>query len=143
MVKRRSQKRNKKGGFAKRIASIVYQRKVKTFCCEKKESDWAVGTTKTNRGENCEPSITGQCDVAMGKTYKFRCFDTKVKKDGNGNEIVGRELINEKDNDENCKYVAGVAGKVVSSMGNIIYMNGGKKSKRRRSNKQRRTNKRK
>jgi len=158
--RRRSTKRNKKGGFFNRIQSIYNNTKVQTFCCENKTSGSQLGTTTSNKGTNCDPSDSGQCNVATGKTYKFRCFDIKKKMDENGNEIVGRDVIDEAKNDEQCKYVAGVVGKVGSTVGNVgstvgtaiknsgnfasnISLFGGKKSKRRKSNKNRRTNKRK
>ena len=155
-ARRRSIKRNKKGGFLNRFDSIADNTKVKTFCCKNKENvgGLQLGTTQTNKGEECDPSHSGQC---YPNQYKFRCYDTKTTIDENGNEIVAyKDEINEGDG-EKCKYVAGVVGKIGSTLGNFTkgvgqsgnaivnfaVSNGGKKSKRRKSNKNRRTIKRK
>ena len=160
--------KTRKGGMFNRAVATFTGAKVKTFCCNSKTSaEGAWGTTSTNVGKKCERSQTGQCDVI---DYKFRCFDTKDDDGGRDeiNEESGKTTKLDQDGniveaDEKCKYVAGITGKLVNTVGNVGSVasnvghfgwqalsnsssSGGKKGKnsnRRSSRKKRRTNKRK
>jgi hypothetical protein len=125
--------------------------RVKTFCCDSKDSYQARGSIiGINFGKNCTPSLTGQCNVGygVGQNYKFRCYNTQmIGRDQNGNPTVGYRIkINESDDGEQCKYVAGTLGKIgtgVASLGNWGMFRGGTKYMRKRSTRRHRTNKRK
>lgn len=157
--KKRGANKTRKGGAEwLRGNAVINGKTVRTFCCgNKKQSEDAWGTSNTNVGTNCLPEMAGQCDDMQ---YKFRCFDTDP------NSIHTRRAeISEKEGskyksdsaykNEKCKYVAGVAGKVVSTVGNVTagpvsYLfssnknaSGGKKSKRKTPKSKRRSTKRK
>ena len=94
----------------------------KTFCCSNKTNDKnAWGTSKTNVGTNCSSAGTGQCYPSQ---YKFRCYKTnpvftEIPRD-EISEKVGVKYEGEKQyRKEDCQYVAGVTGKVVSTVGNL------------------------
>lgn len=127
----------------KRVEALTKGTKVKTFCCKDKKDKGDLGTSDTNVGSDCKPSVIGQCTPMQ---YKFRCYDTETNPDGS---VGDRDYIYENGRDD-CKYVAGMTGKLVSSVGNIFGgSNGGRggkrKSKKQHKNasKKRRTNKRK
>lgn len=132
----------------------------KTFCCSNKTNDKnAWGTSNTNVGKNCSSAGTGQCYPSQ---YKFRCYKTnplftEIPRD-EISEKEGVKYEGEKQyRKEDCQYVAGVTGKVVSTIGNLttapVYNNmyssnensktAGKKSKRKTPKSKRRSTKRK
>lgn len=142
--------------------AVINGKTVRTFCCgNKTEGEYAWGTSNTNVGTNCSPEMTSQCDEMQ---YKFRCFDTEpasinINRD-EISEIKGSKYKGESEyKNEKCKYVAGVTGKVVSTVGNVttapaskmynsIFSSnqkapGGKKSKRKMPKSKRRSTKRK
>jgi hypothetical protein len=113
--KKKTIKNKRGGGLLKRSLALVRRKKVKTFCCKSKTSEYATGHairlgnknkntdrtllmntgSGTNTGYDCEPSYYGQCHAGYGENlhnYKFRCFDTKPDKDG---EIGIRKQITE------------------------------------------------
>ena len=106
--KRTMKKRMRKGGFLLRTSSIMDGTQVQTYCCDSKSSD-----TGYNVGKNCSKSITGQCNIGygVGKNYKFRCYDNKNQ---------NLTTIDERDNTGKCKYIAGVTGKIGSSILNVV-----------------------
>ena len=85
---------------------------VKTFCCDSKSSTQVPGRVRgSNLGNNCKPSLTGQCYPGYsGQSYKFRCYNTQMlgtDQNGYRNGTVGDRIqINESDQGEQCKYVA-------------------------------------
>lgn len=106
------------GGFLKRSLALVRGKKVKTFCCKSKTSEYATGDalrvgnrhkgtdrtllinlgSGTNTGFDCEPSDHGQCSIGYGENlhnYKFRCFDTNRGKGGNRKEITETTWLND------------------------------------------------
>jgi hypothetical protein len=158
--KKRGANKTRKGGAEwLRGNAAINGKTVRTFCCgNKTQSEYAWGTSNTNVGTNCSPEMTSQCNDMQ---YKFRCFDTDPasiykkryqisEKEGSKYEATS-PFINEK-----CKYVAGVTGKVVSTVGNVTttpvsYIfstnenskTAGKKSKRKTPKSKRRSTKRK
>jgi len=79
----------------------------KTFCCDSKTSDQTIMGNK-NKGTNCKPSATGQCNPGymVGQNYKFRCFNVKDQTSIRPEITDGRNL------DGDCTYVTGTLGKV-------------------------------
>lgn len=135
---------------------------VNTFCCSNKTHDKnAWGTSNTNVGTNCSIAHSSQCYPSQ---YKFRCYKTnpdftEIPRD-EISEKEGSKYEGEKQyRKEDCQYVAGVTGKVVSTVGNVttapaskmynsIFSSnqkapGGKKSKRKMPKSKRRSTKRK
>jgi hypothetical protein len=133
-------KKKKGGGIFRRSIALIKGKKVKTFCCKSKKHRYVTGIpisvgrdklkmlntgSGTNTGSNCEPSDSGQCDAGYGESkhnYKFRCFDTK--EEGNRAEIDETTWFNDgisrtmddSELHENCQYVAGILGKVGSTL---------------------------
>lgn len=87
----------------------------KTFCCNSKKSDQTVLGSK-NKGTNCMPSSTGQCNAGygLGQNYKFRCFNVKDDKSFRPEIKEGPQLGN---SSESCSYVTGTLGKIGTGIG--------------------------
>lgn len=107
--KRTMKKRTGKGGFLLRTASVLGNTQVQTYCCDSKNSD----ADGYNTGYDCSKSKTGQCNIGygLGKNYKFRCYN---------NRNQNLTTIDEQNNTANCKYIAGITGKIGSTIKNVV-----------------------
>ena len=90
--------------------------KVQTFCCDSKD-----GTDGNMVGKNCHPSYTGQCNIGygLGQNYKFRCLnpsDTTSVRD-EISETYTPYMTGVENQPENCKYIRGFLGHVISGKG--------------------------
>jgi hypothetical protein len=142
------------GLIADRMYLSKHGHKIQTYCCDTKESDTVLGTGY-NIGKGCEPSISGQCLPGYaGQSYKFRC---RLNPDEYYTDTKFNTIDESKDQGK-CTYVAGILGKIGSTVTNIpavaldlagvnskkkLGIAGGKKQQRRKTTKRRRTNKRK
>jgi hypothetical protein len=72
-----------------RLDALMKGAKVQTFCCKTSKDDKLTQPTDSmsipsfpnlfgnNRGEDCQPVYSGQCNVRGLRTHKYRCFDSK------------------------------------------------------------------
>lgn len=128
-----------------------------TYCCDSKTSN--LGLAGENKGKNCYPSATGQCNVGYGtgQNYKFRCFNVEDKdKLKPRAEILGTPMLdNDYDGDyEECEYVSGMSSRIArTAISPLVAVKSGiigghrntrrnKMSKKRRSTKRRSTKRR-
>jgi hypothetical protein len=142
-------RKNKKGGVFQNITSRLSGEKTQTFCCDAKESQFKDGT---NIGNNCKPSMTGQCYPGYsGESYKFRCFNYNGTAD---HTVISEE--NPPTEGEKCEYISGAAakliGKPVGAISSVAALplistatpqyRGGKTRRRKTKNRRKKTNRR-
>jgi len=109
LKKTKTRKTMRKGG---NWSGRAFGRNIKTFCCDTKS-----GIEGSIVGENCSPSMTGQCNIGLnetvgiGKSYKFRCFNNNM------NEVnINKDKITEGGLDD-CSYIRGTLGKAYNVIG--------------------------